>query len=231
MFEPRPDGLPDLSGRRDYSADERLSARRTAFERAHGRLPRSQAELTRFFRTGVTDRGRDRHADPGRDRHTDPGRDRHTDPGRDRHAAPARDRHVNPERDRHTERARAAQYVQRVYRNYAREHRLARDTASAVHVHQYTEEAFSATGFDPADAESALASPPSVIGQLGDRACCHCEALLWPGEAVRARGRWRGSLCCSNGAVDLPPVQRCADVDDLFEEERSRTDLVQHARA
>ena len=207
MFEPRPDGLPDLSGRRDYSADERLSARRTAFERAHGRLPRSQAELTRFFRTGVTDRGRDRHA------------------------APARDRHVNPERDRHTERARAAQYVQRVYRNYAREHRLARDTASAVHVHQYTEEAFSATGFDPADAESALASPPSVIGQLGDRACCHCEALLWPGEAVRARGRWRGSLCCSNGAVDLPPVQRCADVDDLFEEERSRTDLVQHARA
>ena len=56
----RPDGLPNLSGRRDITAAERDVVRRTAFELSRGRAPRNNSELTNFFRVDVT---ADRHLD------------------------------------------------------------------------------------------------------------------------------------------------------------------------
>ena len=76
------------------------------------------------------------------------------------------------------------------------------------------------------------------VGCLGDRTCTHCAALLWPGEAARVpAGKdreggtgWRGTLCCSSGAVHIDGVQRSAAIDGLFETPRDATDLAKHAR-
>jgi hypothetical protein len=76
------------------------------------------------------------------------------------------------------------------------------------------------------------------VGRLGDRVCTHCAALLWAGEAVRVppgKDReggtgWRGTLCCSNGAVLLPPISRSPAIDALFDDDRNAKDLEKHAR-
>ena len=58
------------------------------------------------------------------------------------------------------------------------------------------------------------------MGRLGDKTCCHCDALLYEGEATKKSkmkpGEWRGCSCCSDGQVDLPAVEGCTRVDDLW---------------
>ena len=38
------------------------------------------------------------------------------------------------------------------------------------------------------------------VGRLGDKTCCHCDALLYEGEATKKSkmkpGEWRGCSCC-----------------------------------
>ena len=66
--------------------------------------------------------------------------------------------------------------------------------------------------------------------------CTHCGALLFPGEAMRAtaegpfKTRWRGRICCSDGAINLEPVQRDPAVEALWRDASSRKLLLQHTR-
>jgi hypothetical protein len=71
-------------------------------------------------------------------------------------------------------------------------------------------------GFPLADVQ------PVDVGLLGAAACHHCKALLFEGEAVTiagSGGRKRGRSCCSEGAVELPPVKRLARLDELWRDE------------
>ena len=55
-------------------------------------------------------------------------------------------------------------------------------------------------------------------GRLGDASCCFCDALLFPGEAVRLPGkirRTRGRSCCANGKVELVPTREVPEITEL----------------
>ena len=63
---------------------------------------------------------------------------------------------------------------------------------------------------------------PVGVGLLGAAKCDLCNALLFEGEAVTisgSGGRKRGRSCCSEGAVELPPVKRLARLDELWRDE------------
>ena len=124
------------------------------------------------------------------------------------------------DRHRHRDdRARAA--VRRMQlRAHPRGHRKARDAtkAGAQAILSYDAKAFEDAAYGD-------------VGDLGDRKCVHCGALLFAGEAVRAgAGCWRGKTCCCKGTVQLDPIGRSEAIDELFETPRHAKTLTQHAR-
>ena len=105
-------------------------------------------------------------------------------------------------------------------RAHPRGHRKARDAtkAGAQAILSYDAKAFEDAAYGD-------------VGDLGDRKCVHCGALLFAGEAVRAgAGCWRGKTCCCKGTVQLDPIGRSEAIDELFETPRHAKTLTQHAR-
>ena len=67
--------------------------------------------------------------------------------------------------------------------------------------------------------------------------CTHCGALLFAGEAKQTNARgpfatmWEGgALCCSKGAVMLPPVERAEGIESMWRDPDQRKLLTTHSR-
>ena len=76
------------------------------------------------------------------------------------------------------------------------------------------------TLFTPGFDLSKLKPVDDEIGTLYDGASCElCGARLFKGEVLKSasqRGKKRGRACCSDGAVELPAVEKLARLDRLW---------------